>query len=471
MSFKLKLIISISLLIAITFGIGGALLISTSFQAALYEQKKSAMNSYETVRDTLYLLNSLGDKTDYNTMTDALKQMERQGTISWQTLQLKTDSKYVFQSGDISLLSDDLPVPDSGQCSYVVLSDDAGDCIQILSTISSKEQQLFLQARFDLSSAYETRDTQQKLYFITYIAVVLLGFIIATILSFALTKKLGKLTATVRKIASGDLSKRSNIRTYDEIGQLSRDFDVMADKLQKNIDRLEDDMRRQESFMGAFAHELKTPMTSIIGYADLLRQGGMDENDSIAAANYIFSEGKRLEKLSFKLLDLLLMEKDSFQMKEINLSYIIEDVERAFSHGLKNTNIKLIFRSDSGKVILEPDLVKSLIYNLIDNAEKSIEGTGTIMVIGELMDKGCKIHVIDNGRGMEEYELSRITEAFYRIDKSRSRKQGGAGLGLALCKKIADLHSGNIKFVSGLGKGTCVTVELYGKEGKNNEKT
>lgn len=462
MSFRLKLIISISLLIALAFGIGGAVLVSTAFQTSLHEEKAASMRSYQMMRNTLYLLNSLGEKTDYDHMADALKQMEQQGTVRWQAIHLESYDRSVFQSGDQNLLLADLPHPDSDQCSYAVISDENGVCLQVLSTISTEQEQLLLQARFDLSPAYEARNTQQRLFLIIYAAVVVLGVLIAIVLSFALTKQLGKLTSVVRQISGGDLSKRSNIKTHDEFGQLSRDFDAMADRLQETIRRLEADVQRQESFMGAFAHELKTPMTSIIGYADLLRQDVLNENDKMAAANYIFSEGQRLENLSFKLLDLLLVEKDGPSMKEVSLFSLVNDINRAFSPVLKNRGIRLVCSSDRSRVLLEPDLVKSLLYNLVDNASKAIDAEGIIAVKGKEITGGCRLQVIDTGRGMEKEELSRITEAFYRVDKSRSRQQGGVGLGLALCQKIVDLHHGNMNFHSVPGQGTCVTVELYG---------
>lgn len=219
--------------------------------------------------------------------------------------------------------------------------------------------------------------------------------------------------------------------------------------------------------MGAFAHELKTPMTAIIGYADLLRQDGLEESTRLTAADYIYSEGQRLEKLSFKLLDLLLLEKDEIIPKEVSLSAFLEDVEKALAPVMEKKNIKLVCWGVRGKVKLEPDLVKSLLYNLVDNAGKAIDGEGSITVRGTLIPGGCEILVVDNGRGMEESELSRITEAFYRVDKSRSRQQGGAGLGLALCRRIAEIHDGSIRFASAPGTGTRVTVTLYERGGQD----
>lgn len=220
--------------------------------------------------------------------------------------------------------------------------------------------------------------------------------------------------------------------------------------------------------MGAFAHELKTPMTSIIGFADLLRQGNLDENTRMMAAEYIYSEGRRLERLSFKLLDLLLLKKDELNMKQVWLGTYLAEVERALAPNMRNKGVRLVCRAEQKRVVLEPDLVKSVLYNLIDNASKAMDNGGIIAVRAAAIPGGCQFQVVDNGRGMEKAELAKITEAFYRVDKARSRSQGGAGLGLALCKQIVELHSGNISFASEPGKGTRVTVTLYGKEADGN---
>ncbi len=469
MRFRLRLILSISLLIALAFGIGGSMLISASFQASLREEQTAALDSCKTVRNTLYLLNSLGENHNYGSLSAALEQMSVQGIARWQALTLTAPDEILYRSGNAALLSAQLPEPKEGQWVYTAVHDEYGHGLQVLSVISAGTEQLRLEARFDLSTVYATRETQMRLYLIIYLTVVLLGILTAVALSFAMTRQLRKLTTAVRKIAGGDLTTRCAITSPDEFGQLSRDFDAMADTIQENIGRLAVEMQRQEAFMGAFAHELKTPMTAIIGYADLLRQGGLDEDTRMMAANYIFSEGQRLEKLSFKLLDLLLLEKDDPVMRPVSLPDFLREVERALAPTLKEKDIQLVCRGDRGKAVLEPDLVKSLLYNLVDNAAKAMDTSGVIGIKGSLIPGGCQFQVVDNGRGMEEKELSRITEAFYRVDKSRSRKQGGAGLGLALCKQIVRLHHGSMKYISQPGTGTRVTVTLYGKEGKNHE--
>ena len=464
MSYRLKLTITISVLIALSFGIGGTLMISTSFKETLNQQTQSALSSFDHLQNTLGLLCALSDKTGTDALTEVLEQMELQGLGQWKALTLRRQEAVLFQTGKPELLQYGLPVPEADRCNYITISDTYGHGLLINSVLQTEEGNLELLVRFDISGAYGIRRTQQQQYTVIYIAVVCVGIAFSVALSYALTHRLHRLTATARKISEGDLTKRSCIRSKDEIGQLSRDFDTMAEKLHNNIHSLEEEMERQERFMGSFAHELKTPMTSVIGYADLLRQGNLDENTRIMAAQYIYSEGRRLERLSFKLLELLLLKNDTITMTAVYLPTFLDEIQRSLAPRLKEKGIRLICKSDSGNVRMEPDLVKSLLYNLADNASKAIEQEGVIVIQAILRPGGCQFQVADNGRGMEAAELDRITEAFYRVDKARSRSQGGAGLGLALCKQIVALHNGTIHFASEPGKGTRVTVNLCPEE-------
>ena len=463
MSYRLKLILTISVLIALTFSVGGTILISVSFRNSLEAETQTALNDFQGIQNTLYLLNSMGSQTGFDNLREALNGMAEQKVGHWQALSLKAGDHTIYQSRGELLAGYVLPALSTSQCSYIRLDDDYGQGLLTQSTIAAGTEKLVLTARFDFSHLYRTRQEQNRIYLTAYTAVVTVGILAAVVLSFTMTRRLRRLTVAVRRIAGGDLTTRSRIGSPDEFGQLSRDFDSMADKLQETLSRMESDMLRQENFMGAFAHELKTPMTAIIGFADLLRQGNLDENTRMTAANYIFTEGRRLEKLSFKLLDLIVLKKDSIVMKRVWLNRYLDEIERALSPSLRDKGIRLVCRAEQAKAVLEPDLVKSLLYNLIDNASKAMDSGGIIGVKATAIPGGCQFYVADNGRGMEEKELARITEAFYRVDKSRSRAQGGAGLGLALCKQIVELHNGSIHFDSKPGAGTQVTVTLYGK--------
>ena len=214
--------------------------------------------------------------------------------------------------------------------------------------------------------------------------------------------------------------------------------------------------------MSSFTHELKTPMTSVIGYADLLRSQELSEEERCDAANYIFMEGKRLERLSLKLMEIYVAKEGNIRLSLQAPGAIAEDVAAHLRPIYRDRNISLETRCERGTCRLEPDLFRSLLVNLIDNAGKAIREEGHIFVAVHMTKDGCVLLVEDDGPGIPEEAKVHLTEAFYRVDKSRSRKQGGAGLRLTLCANIAELHGGALGFENREGGGTRVRVELRG---------
>ena len=216
--------------------------------------------------------------------------------------------------------------------------------------------------------------------------------------------------------------------------------------------------------MGSFSHELKTPMTALIGYADLLRGGTLTDGERNEAAGYIYSESKRLENLSKKLLELLVLRQGELPLQAVSPAELAGALAERLRPLYEAEGITLACEGQEGLCRLEPDLVWSLLLNLVDNARKAVEGGGHIRLEVELLPDGCRFRVSDDGRGVPPQALEHLTEAFYRVDKARSRAQGGFGLGLALCQEIAALHGGSIRFETRppSEKGTCVTVELRG---------
>ncbi|MCL1828737.1 MAG: HAMP domain-containing histidine kinase [Oscillospiraceae bacterium] len=235
-------------------------------------------------------------------------------------------------------------------------------------------------------------------------------------------------------------------------------------ELERAVNNLEEVADRREEFTASFAHELKTPLTAIIGYADMLRSKDMPPKQRFTAAGYIFSEGKRLEALSLKLMDIIVAGKQEFEKKRCDVGYFIREVATVTVPSLSAEGITLDMRWDRGDVTIEPDLFKTLIINLVDNSRKASRRGQSIELYGKAEAGGYALFVKDTGSGMKADELAHITEPFYMIDKSRSRAQNGAGLGLALCRRIAELHGTNLEYKSEPGKGTTVRIFLPGGE-------
>ena len=209
-------------------------------------------------------------------------------------------------------------------------------------------------------------------------------------------------------------------------------------------------------------------MTSIIGYSDTLLHVRINEEQQKKALTHINNECRRLERLSGKMMNLLeLYNNETIHMEKHPVSQLIGKVAELEKYHLKEQGITLETRSDDTVLLMDMDLMESLLVNLIDNAMKASKEGDTIYVEAV----GTCILVEDHGRGIPAEEIPKITEAFYMVDKSRSRKEGGAGIGMALCQKIITLHQGELKIDSKLGEGTVMRLYFPGEIQAVNNKS
>lgn len=463
MKFKYKVMLYMTAFLSFFYVVSACLLIFVSFQTSLNKEKTTALNTHRMIQNMLLVTKDMNQSA----YTYTLNQLADQNASMWKGIRLRASKNRTlyYESGYMpyTVIQEDISAMQNESCCLIrYIQKENSHYIQISGLVDTGSDSLVLEISQDVTQVYTARETQLQIYKVILAFVLTAGSVGALLLSEKLTKPIRQLSETSRKIAGGNLSIRANVHSGDEIELLARDFNHMTDTIEDNMHKMADNIKRQEEFMGSFAHELKTPMTSIIGYADLMRSQALNEEEQREAAEYIFSEGQRLESLSLKLLDLLVLKKKDFELRPTNLQTVIEGSIRTALPSMEGKHIRLKGRYDEGICLLEPDLTKSLIINLVDNARKAMDNGGDILVVGRLTPEGCEITVADNGRGMKKEELARITEAFYRVDKSRSRAQGGAGLGLALCQEIAALHHGQLIFDSTPGKGTVVKAILNG---------
>ena len=321
----------------------------------------------------------------------------------------------------------------------------------------------YLESIKNITSLYDEREALYAQYRVVMLALIAISSIIVFILTHILTRSVIKLSDTTRQFARGDYEVRAEVNSEDEIGTLAKDFNQMAENLNQKMEELTMAAQKQEDFTASFAHELKTPLTSIIGYADMLRTMDMSKEETMEASHYIYSQGKRLESLSFKLLELIVTKNQDYQMKALAVSELFAEVKIAVTKALEKKQIILHENIEEGIIRGEKDLLVSLFTNLIDNSRKALPEGGSIWLKGKKVKKGYEIRVKDNGCGMPREELDKITEAFYMVDKSRSRKEGGAGLGMTLCRRIVEVHKAKWFIRSEEGKGTEIWVVFPGE--------
>ena len=269
--------------------------------------------------------------------------------------------------------------------------------------------------------------------------------VIIFIISYFLTKPLEKLNRVTDAFASGSYDERSTVKGHDEVALLSDKFNRMADSVESHINELNDMIKRRDQFVADFTHEIKTPMTAIIGYADTMRSVDLSEDQRIMALSYIFSEGKRLEDMSMKLFDLIYLKSNEIDKKPLSATALGQDVITSIQPILSSSDITIDTNFEQGIIYGDKELLKTVFINLIDNARKASEGGSKIIFSGSGNKESYSFTVQDFGVGIDKKNLDRICDEFYMVDKSRSRKKGGAGLGLSLASLITDKHDATMK--------------------------
>ena len=272
-----------------------------------------------------------------------------------------------------------------------------------------------------------------------------------------LVRPLEELEAASRQIAAGAYDRRTALRGGDEVASLSRSFDGMAAAVQEKVTALQQTVQQQEDFIAAFTHELKTPMTSMLGYADLLRAAEVDADTRRKAAGFIYHESKRLEALSGRLMQLSRLNGcEPPPLEPVRLDVVFRQLARALPPGAPQP----VLPACRAAVLAQRELLCDLLYNLILNARHATPPEGHITVEAQETETDVTLTVRDDGCGIPAADLPRVTEPFYMVDKSRARQQGGSGMGLALCARIAQLHGTRLDLKSRPGKGTTVAFTL-----------
>lgn len=467
MKFFWKIFISILLITVTFFWIGSYYLIETGFEYSINKEINSTYEENSELHKAAFSLMQRSGRSDFALPLEfKVEDWEIRNLgpdFPKKTIPFKfSDSEFnsLFENNWLDIESDLLKKVNEEGMAYEVINIDGNYFIHTGSAIKIMDSEFYIENYSDVTLLYANKERQYQISVWLIVAMIIVTAIVAGIVSKFLTKPIKVLADTTREFAEGNLSKRSAIYHNDEIGLLSKEFNNMAEKLEFTVQELKDAAERQETFVGNFVHELKTPLTSIMGYSDMVRSRKMSNENIVLSANYIFEESKRLESLSMKLMDLIVIKKQEFEMVNMPTHTLFNSVEAAISPVFEKENINLKVEYDDENIMVEPDLIKTVFVNLLDNARKAIVKNGEILMKGIKYEDYYEIKIADNGRGIENEELSKITEAFYMVDKSRARKQGGAGLGLSICSKIIEVHNWEMIFESQINKGTVVTIKI-----------
>lgn len=368
-------------------------------------------------------------------------------------------SYYGKQKLDISIFSEQIKsendivsiILDCGENTYM--------CVGSILSIEGKSYKIF--TANDITEVYAERN--RNLFFVQIISIILAVVIsvILLLLIKLLFQPLNKINKSINRIACGDYSRRIEIGGSEEFCQLANNINSMAASVEENYNRIESIAEDRKRFIDNLSHEMKTPLTSILGFADILRiKRNISPEELNEYSSIIVEESKRLKSLSGKLMELVSSGESELELKPVRTDIILHELRVVFEPIMKSKSLILNCKIENLIINADADLFKSLIYNFLDNAVKA-SYEGQIIELNCYSDEEfAVITVRDYGIGISDEDKQRIFEPFYMADKIRSRKMGGAGLGLALCAEIAKKHNAKIALSSELNKGTKISIRI-----------
>ncbi len=282
-----------------------------------------------------------------------------------------------------------------------------------------------------------------------------LALLLAIILSRTLTRPIRELTSATRIVAEGNLAQQVPVRSRDELGQLATSFNTMSADLVRSLD-----LRRQMT--ADIAHELRTPVSIILGHAEAVHDGVLPA--SAETFEIIREESERLEHLVEDLRTLSMADAGELKLvtRPCSPQQLLHDVQKIYNHQAKQKKITLSISAapDLPEIEVDPQRMKEVFSNILDNALRYTPENGHIALSASVVEDSMEMRIKDSGPGVASDELDKIFERFYRTEASRTRDQGGSGLGFAIAKSIVERHNGRISAESQPGQGLTVIIKI-----------
>lgn len=420
-----KLFFSIALSVLLSVSLGGSLLIYTVFHSSLEKERQTAQSENELicrmlkmklVREPEILFADNGELLEAKVKKAAEILPYQAGIEEMQFSVLDQKGAVVYASSDFQTEGSSAVIPKKGEYASLISRKGREYLLTGICLMETGGETYRIQSQRNITMVYLEKEKLYHYFRWITLAIIVICYAVAFLISYRFMRP------------------------------------------------VEEAAKRQQRFTDNFAHELKTPLTSMIGYADMIRSKRLPEEQIVLYADQIVREGKRMETMSMKLMDLIVLRKQDFKLRNVSAKFFLERAAETVSLLLERENIEFQMMAEDAMIKIEPDLMKTVVINLIDNGRKAVAKSGLIKLTGKLYGKTYQISVQDNGRGMKQKELAKVTEAFYMVDKSRARSDGGAGLGLAVCKEIVQLHNGKMMIKSKPGMGTVVTVLIGGEQ-------
>ncbi len=454
------------ILVMLAVSMTSILLLKNSFSLALEQRKQSVysehafvITSFKSMMITERLKENvvvLDEDALQGFMADTFGGNQKKSGIQF----CDTEGQHVYSNKEMEVPQGLLEAVQETGKNYMQVE---GYQLYIASSESMEGKTYYVITENDITDVVEIHENMlRQILAISMGCAMVIAFILLIVVKMLL-HPLQRINEGTRAIAQGSYEKRIPVRGHDEVSELAYNMNRMARAVEQNVRALEDVAEDRKHFIDNLSHEMKTPLTSILGFSDLLQiKKDISEESRIEYAGIIKEEASRMRTLSGKLMELITVGEANLEWKEEDMQQLFEEIGISLKVITDNHHMKFSCVSEPGMLCVDRELFKSLLYNLVDNAVKASKEGANIQVEGHFEQREFCIRVADEGVGIPESEIAKITQAFYMVDKARSRASGGAGLGLALCAEIISLHQGTLQFESRLGEGTSVLIRMKG---------
>ena len=473
MKFWEKIFLYSLILFFLLFSGGGIILIEKIHSESLDTAIKSIMYKYLNVESVMYLNSDYLMDIDVNSESNmknwvdiiingySVNNVEQYNTelYSMENKKISSDLKEKVTGKRTEILN-----AKENEKSFIIRTINNRKYAFVSSIVSLENKDFKLIISKDIQYVYTERSNNYKFFMIIDLIMLIILSAGMYIISKKLTNPLVKLSNVSKDIAKGEYNIRAvESKKNDEIGVLEHNFNLMIDVIENNIEELKYLNESKQRFIDSLNHEIKTPITSIIGYSELLLKNNVSEEIKIKALKYINSEAKRLETLNSTLLKLTLMREEKQNLKKVNLKDSIINVKNTLIYKMERKNIKLNIKIENIDLVQDKELLEVLLTNIIDNSIKASNVGSWIDVEGYYGNNEYILKIKDKGIGIPQEDLDKVLEPFYMVDKARTRKNNGIGLGLSICSEICNMYNISLDIKSKLNVGTEVIL-IFNKE-------
>ena len=468
-----KIFLYTLMLVMLAVGVTSILLLKNSFTLAMNQKKQAAYTEHEFLI-TNFRSMLLSERLRQNVIVLEKEQIVEYMEDTFEEESIKSgiafydgNQEQVYQNLEL-VYQEEKPALDEDLLKIVTETGDSymqtkGEFLYIVSRESLETNTYYFLTITDMEDVFTMhKDMLNSVRIIGMVGAVVIAAILLIVVKLLLNP-LQKINEGTRAIAQGEYHRRIPEKGKDEISELAHNMNQMAQAVEQNIRALEDVAADRKKFIDNLSHEMKTPLTSILGFSDLLQiKKDLTEEQRTEYAGIIKEEASRMRALSGKLMEMITVGEANIDWQEEEVRETFAEISTSLSIIAESHGIHLSCECEKGKLWMDKELMKSMVYNLTDNAIKASKEGDTIHIQGWFEKEVFFFTVTDEGIGIPKDEIEKITQAFYMVDKVRSRARGGAGLGLALCVEIAKLHRGNLRIESEPKKGTTITVRMRG---------